>query len=282
MLENASAILRYETSRVQNFVVAGLLSIYIAHPAYSQAQTIIIASQVCAPVEAAASKIPLTASATDWPITLRVAGVVFPKWTKFDPKEALALEEHNYLAEQEIYWGMASKNDPKFQQEVLKGKAAPNEQDFEKWWAESQFPLYSTALSKAQLESEQTDLSGISGQHERITVFRFRIVDSNRTEIQESLTPVNAAHLHTYNSWQYTFRIYSNDVSYSDYTVGIGNVPDNGEMAIIHNLIFIFGSWDSDLRTGSLDAVLLPDEQPPLMGKELNAVGICNLAIGKN
>jgi hypothetical protein len=236
---------------------------------------------VCTSFQAAAEKMPLTASATDWPDKLKIEDVVFPEWTNLDPRKAVALAEQNYLAEQEIYWDTAPKNDPKFYQDVLRGRSPPNDLDFRKWWAASQLPIYTDSLSKGTLKFGQTKVSGLNGQDGDIVIFRFRIEDPGRTEIQTNLTPVHALHEQLYNNWRYTVRIYSSKTAYSDYTIGIGSTPDDGVMAIIQTSIFIFDSWDSYLRTGSLDHVILPAEHPPLMGKELNVEGLCNLAIGK-
>jgi len=84
----------------------------------------------------------------------------------------------------------------------------------------------------------------LTGQDGEIVIFRFRIEDTGRTEIQTKLTPVEALDKQLYNNWQYTVRIYSSKISYRDYTIGIGSTPDDGVMAIIQKSIFIFGSWD--------------------------------------
>lgn len=234
--------------------LVGIFLIVTAHPTYSQ---VLID---CAGVKKAVGPIPLTSSAFDWPKSIHIPGAIFPKWTNIDPRDALTMIETNYILHSEAYYTQIEENKYTY---MLHGRLPPSVADFKAIWNRSRKSIYDTALSKGLLEYEQTTLSGPFGRTGDIVAFRYRIKDRNPPELQDATTPEMAV-MSKYYSWEYVFRLYSEDGSYNDYIVGSDLDPAHGELAVIDKSLVIFNESGWEKRVYFLQ-VFWKDPDPILV-----------------
>jgi len=262
-------------------VILGCIFLFSSiYPCYGQSRI------DCASIRNAVSQVPLTSSTYDWPLTLHIPGVVFPEWTKLDPKDAISMAETNYMLYSEIYYDRIKADNDTY---MLHGKPAPGRADFGRIWARNQEPIYDGALSKGLLEYERVTLSGMFGETGNIVAFRYRIRDQDHAELQDTPTP-GMAITSQYNSWEYVFRLYSMDGSYVDYPVGFDSNATQGEMATIGKSVVVFTTGPWGFERGLVEIVLRGYDpvvdpypfDPTTKGETFSPIGAsCNLIFGK-
>jgi len=192
----------------------------------AQAQTIntFYSAAICQSIQSAVHHLPENANAFEWPRTMRITGVMFPKWTKLDPSQSLNLVEENYVTEQTEYQDLELAEPAPGVRKTL----FESQEQIEFGWNRFAKPEYLRAISAHTFEFQRTTLSGISGQEHKIIVFGFRERPAHRTNIQIRMTPIDGRY-----SWEYLLRIYGQGGSYKDYPVASSSNSIQGELAII-------------------------------------------------